>query len=287
MQMLHRSQPTQRGILTEMENESLQYAREFNNVERMRHVAPALFTGEAHPRMSSRYAFTNTYEMVKMMQAKGYGVSSVTGGRTKFSKLMVRLRMPTLYTHTYGDAGGAPELVIVDSHDGTSRLKMYLGWIQFLCMNGLVAGDMIFARSYMHTAPDLMAQVILELQDVGMYVDKMKDRMVRMMKHETTGAERAYLADSTTRERFGEDRDGTFVIDMRRKLLEPRREQDKGTDLYTVVNVIQENALRGGMRYTSGARRLRLADVRSVDKNLSINQQLWNDADAIMLRRAA
>src|SRR5262245_32540238 len=113
----------QLNLLTDFEADAIQSAHNFYDEGRMRSIAPALFTTHAHPKMSERYAFTNTYDIVKHIAAKGFGVTSIMGGTSPYNKMMIRMR-----NAMYDMRDGAPELVIVDSHDGTSRLKMVLGW---------------------------------------------------------------------------------------------------------------------------------------------------------------
>lgn len=268
--------------LPEHELVDIENASGFTDAARMRQVAPALFATTAHPRMTDRYSFTNTYDILLHMHNKGFKVSSVQGGETLYKKVMVRLRPTALANSDY-----APELVLLDSHDGSSRLKMFLGFIRFVCMNGCIAGDMLYARSYVHLAPDLMEQIMLELDDVGEHIDTLIQRIDRMKQHETTLAERIVLADTAVKQRFGDDKSGSFVADMRQRMLQIRRNVDNDNSLYCVMNVIQENIMRGGMMYESNHRVRRMSSIRNVDRSVNINQALWQQADELITRRAA
>lgn len=268
--------------LPEHELVDIENASGFTDAARMRQVAPALFATTAHPKMTDRYSFTNTYDILTHMHNRGFKVSSVQGGESLYKKVMVRLR-PTAFANT----DYAPELVLLDSHDGSSRLKMFLGFIRFVCMNGCIAGDMLYARSFVHLAPDLMEQVMLELDDVGEHIGSLIQRIDRMKQHETTLAERLVLADVAVKQRFGEDRSGSFVADMRQRMLQIRRNADNDNSLYCVMNVIQENIMRGGMTYQSNNTVRRMSSIRNVDRSVNINQALWQQADELITRRAA
>ena len=268
--------------LPEQEIADMQAAQAFTDVNHMQRIAPALFAKSAHPKMTQRYSFTDTYDILLHMHNRGFKVSSVQGGETLYKKVMVRLRPTALVNTDY-----APELVLLDSHDGSSRLKMFLGFIRFVCMNGCIAGDMLYARSFVHLAPDLMEQVMLELDDVGEHIDTLIQRIDRMKQHETTLAERIVLADVAVKQRFGDDRSGSFVADMRQRMLQIRRNADNDNSLYCVMNVIQENILRGGMTYQSNHTVRRMSSIRNVDRSVHINQALWQQADELITRRAA
>ena len=268
--------------LPEHEITDIENASGFTDAARMRQVAPALFATTAHPKMTDRYSFTNTYDILTHMHNRGFKVSSIQGGETLYKKVMVRLRPTALVNTDY-----APELVLLDSHDGSSRLKMFLGFIRFVCMNGCIAGDMLYARSFVHLAPDLMEQVMLELDDVGEHIGSLIQRIDRMKQHETTLAERLVLADTAVKQRFGEDRSGSFIADMRQRMLQIRRNADNDNSLYCVMNVIQENIMRGGMTYQSNNTVRRMSSIRNVDRSVNINQALWQQADELITRRAA
>jgi hypothetical protein len=185
---------------------------------------------------------------------------------------------------THHDLGNndAPEIVVLDSHDGTTALRLVLGFIRGVCLNGMIAGDLFYSRKFYHRAPDLMEQIMLELEDLNTHTTKLIQRINAMRNRSTNIGERMMLADAVVRERWGEDKDASFVADMRQRLLTVRRKEDTENDVYTVMNVIQENVLRGGMSYiTSNNRVANVRPISDVRRNLNINQTLWNTAEQL------
>ena len=66
-------------------------------------------------------------------------------------------------------------------------------------------------------------------------------------------------------------------------LLVPHRDEDKHNDLYTVLNVIQENMLRGnisGVNRETG-RRFTSREITSISKDAEVNKNLWDIAERI------
>jgi len=273
----------QLSLFAKHEVEAIDTARVFNDVDEMQLRAPALFAKSAHPKMSGRYSFTNTYDILLHIHNRGFKVSSVQGGQKTYNKVMIRMRHDA-----YDKRDDAPEIVIVDSHDGTSRLKMMLGIIRFICMNGMVAGDMLYSRSFVHLAPDLMEQVMLELDDIQQHITALEKRVQRMKNYTTNIGERILLADAAIKARFSrdEDRPASFIADMRQRMLHTRRSDDESKDMYTVMNVIQENVLRGGMTYHISNTIRRVAPITNVDRNLLINHTLWREAEGLIAKAA-
>jgi hypothetical protein len=61
------------------------------------------------------------------------------------------------------------------------------------------------------------------------------------------------------------------------QLIQPRRFEDRLQDLWTTFNVVQENAVRGGLtaRAPDSSRRSTTREVRGVDQNVKLNMALW------------
>jgi hypothetical protein len=59
-------------------------------------------------------------------------------------------------------------------------------------------------------------------------------------------------------------------------LIEARRPEDQGRNLWTTFQRVQENALRGGQPgRTVQGRRMRTREVASIDRGVSLNRALW------------
>jgi len=106
-----------------------------------RHV-PSIFAGEAHDSRSERYVYVPTIEIVEGLRREGwqpfFAVQSVPrdGSRHGHAKHMLRLRRDD----QIGKAEAA-EVIIVNSHDGTSAYQMFAGMLRFVCTNSMIAGD--------------------------------------------------------------------------------------------------------------------------------------------------
>ena len=61
-------------------------------------------------------------------------------------------------------------------------------------------------------------------------------------------------------------------------ILQARRSEDMGSDLWTVFNRTQENLIQGGFLVTNGRRRSR--KITNIDKNIAINTSLWDLASS-------
>src|SRR3546814_2716824 len=71
------------------------------------------------------------------------------------SELMIRLR----HASQINARGEANEIILLNSHDGTSSYRMLAGMFRFVCSNGLVCGDTVADVRVPHKG-DVAGQVI-------------------------------------------------------------------------------------------------------------------------------
>jgi hypothetical protein len=68
----------------------------------------------------------------------------------------------------------------------------------------------------------------------------------------------------------------TYSTQTIKDILEPRRQDDTASDLWTVFNRVQEAMIRGGFRVeVEGKKARKLKPIKSFEKDLSVNQKLF------------
>src|ERR1700747_3450879 len=70
-----------------------------------------------------------------------------------------------------------------------------------------------------------------------------------------------------------------------RMLLNPRRYGDGAKDLWTTLNCVQENIIRGGQRDCSrrpdGSRMPKSTAIKGVDEDMKLNKAFWEMAEVL------
>jgi len=245
----------------------------------VRRFAPSILTAEASPDRSDKYAAISTLDMVKGLREEGFRAVEIaqskacTPDRREFARHVVRMR------HVGGQvvAGAAHEVLLLNSHDGTSSFTMLDGWFRFVCSNGLVSGDIKSMVRIAHRgdaverAREAATALLDRVRESSRVIEAMKQRVL-------TPVEYLRLAQEGARARWGDE---TPVRPSH--LLEPRRSEDRGHDLWTVMNRIQENVIRGGTPgFASTGRRLTTRPVTSIDEDVRINRELWQAAESLL-----
>jgi hypothetical protein len=162
-----------------------------------------------------------------------------------------------------------PEIILINSHDGLSSLKMMLGLFRFVCSNGMVSGDVQDEIKYTHRKVNLDA-INEGAMSLVSRAGRITDSVNRMKSRQLTISERNDFIHQAAMLRY--DEPNQIQLDSLNRL---RRYDDRGDNLWNTFNRVQEN-LTQGRRY-SGIRR-----ITSPSTDISINRGLWKLAETIL-----
>ena len=245
----------------------------------LQNSAPAIFATSSNPKMSSKYTFVNTFEMISAFQNEGWAVSNVTQkGRGIHSSHQIRMRNGFL-PKVVGDT--ILEAVIINSHNGTTKFSISAGLYRLACGNGLtVPTSVCQSFSLRHQNID-MGQVRRITDEFAMKLPTI-EKSVEKMKLVTLSDEEMY--------KFAKN-----AIDLRWKqgsvptnisveaLLAPRREQDQSKDVWTTFNRVQESFVRGGVGYTTNSgRHVKMKPLTNFMVVNQVNTKLWELAESMI-----
>jgi len=251
-------------------------------LDEIRGVAPAVFSTHKALHMSENYAYVPTFQILETLLAEGFQCHEVAQSqpykkdRAPYVKHMLRLRYPTGEAPAIG--GLAPELVLVNAHNGTSQYYLMGGIYRFICANGMVVGDTFASMAVRHSGGDITRNRVLEgsYEIINEQLPAVMGQVVNMQGRILTGIEREEMATRALALRYPNTIPSFAAAD----LLRTRRPQDEGQDLWTTFNVIQENVTQGGShgRSTMFAQRTTMRAVERVDALVGLNRKLWDVA---------
>jgi hypothetical protein len=262
--------------------------------DELRAKVPSLFAEGKHESRSDRYAYIPTWDVVQAMLREGFVIreakqgNSRIPGKAPFTKHLVRMRHPGFTVREVGDT--YPELILENAHDGTSRYKLMGGMMKLACLNGLVVSDGTIASIAIGHTGKIADKVIDGSFEV---LEQTKDA-VRVVGDwrgiELKPAERLAFADSVRMLRFGEEAETSPI--RADQFLVPRREVDRGNDLWRTFNVAQENAIKGGLsamgRDANGKKRLSTTrEIKGIDQDVKLNRALFALAEKMAEIKAA
>lgn len=263
---------------------ALKANRPLNRAELLE-VVPSIFAIDGHSSRSSRFAPVATIDVVDRLAQENYfpmyAIQSQTRDVSKrdYTKHMIRFRQPG------AREGEANEIILVNANDGTSAYQLMAGQFRFVCSNGLVMGNMSHNTKIYHKGTDIMDDVIegvytvvKDFDDIERYKQEMKQIQLSTAQRDSF-AMTAYII----KEGLPEGGDWANAVYQPRLLLSGK---DLNTDdrydnsLYSTFNTVQQHMMAGGQKgyNPETGRRRSSREVTNIDKNISLNSELWNTA---------
>ena len=243
--------------------------------------APALFTQEPHFQASDKYHFVSTIEVLNVIKSLNWYPVSVQQSsvmdddKEGYQKHLVRFRH---FDDLLNPRENAVELLLFNSHDRSTTFSISMGIYRFICSNGLVIADSIFESYKIKHIGDRFEDVQNAINNITSYKPIIKEKIDTFESIMLTQAERDSFARSSIPLRFDKHLQVNY-----KDLLVAHREEDVKNDLYTTLNVIQENLLRGkisGVNKETG-RRFTSREITSISKDIDVNKGLWDIAERI------
>ena len=253
------------------------------NIDQLREIAPSIFAEQPAAKVSDRYGFVPTIAVVEELQNRG--LVPVFAGQTlsrqrdnrPFAKHLIRFRpqyAPTIANESL------PEVVLMNSHDGSSGFKLWAGIFRMVCCNGMIITDSVMGQvsvTHRTNAAEIVGDRSIEFMGK---IDHMEARIQRFMDRVLSPVEQSGLAETAAQLRWGNDRPAGLDHNA---LLLGRRFDDMGDTLWKTLNRIQENVIKGGVNLNRQRRQSSTRQLRSVGDDARINSQLWAAADALIV----
>jgi hypothetical protein len=263
--------------------------------EELFQLAPSIFATEAHSSRSDRFAPIPTIDVLRKIAEEGFypvGAKQSTARdpvKALFTKHLIRLRKLDGKVRKVGDS--VFELMLKNANDGTARYNLMGGLWRIRCANSLVSHEKTIEEIAIRHTGDAAIGVLeasMKLLDQSEKVLATAERWGRIDMNEF---ERFDFAKKAHAMRFEGKNYGVATAVQPDRLLEARRAGDKGTDLWTTFNVVQENIIKGGQEGEGQdgkgkACRYKSRPVNSIDADVTMNTRLWGLADEWATQRA-
>jgi hypothetical protein len=262
--------------------------------------APAVFAEVPHSKTSDNYLFLPTIKIVEGLQQVGWevvaakqtGNMKTTGEKRDTNKhaLFLARRDSLNKGASFGDS--LPLVKLENAHNGSSAFGLSTGFFRVVCANGLTVPDSIYsAPRVRHTLG-----MIGEAQQATLTVLKDFPRLIEMRNAlngiELTQDEKMLFGDAAAdifysqseRRQVNEAarkrmyvRGTGYVMPLEQQLVSARRYDDRKADLWTTMNVVQENLIRGNvlMANETATEARHTRKVTSIDRDNDIHQKLF------------
>lgn len=245
------------------------------SLEQIKNVAPSVFATSASPKVSNRYTFVPTVDIVENFVNEGWDISSVKQtGKGIHALHEVKFRNGEL--PNVGDT--LVEAIIRNSHNGTSTLSVSAGLFRLCCSNGLTVATSAADSFKVRHAGFELDDVKRLTEDFSKRLPIIEGSVNRMMERELTTDEKLDFVKKSAEVRW---KMGSIPATLDyEEILNPLREADNGDSLWQVFNVVQEKWVRGGIQYKSNSgRKTQIRTLNDILNTNRINTKLWELAE--------
>ena len=264
--------------------------------EQIKNSAPLIFAdAPTNPDVSDKYLFVNTETIIDDLEKLGWLPVQAAQRKARkaegtiFSKHMVAFQNPNIMIKSEDGDDAFPRILLTNSHDGMQAFKFSVGIFRLVCSNGLVVADEQFSdfkiKHKGYTFEELRGvvnQAVADLPNRVQVMNDMKNRVLSKEEKEQLAID-AMLIRAGIKPNSQEAKKFDYDADTIEDILEPKREADKGNDLWRVFNVIQEKITQGEFHAAlKGAKVRKVRKIKSFEKDVQVNKDLFKLATALI-----
>jgi len=247
--------------------------------DQLQAIAPSIFATEPWERMSERYTFIPTIDVVEKMRSEGFQPFSAVQSRTRipgkadFTKHQIRFRdvrngnVPAI--RQLGEI--STELVLTNSHDGASTYNLDAGLFRLVCLNGMVVSEGSIPQIKVRHSGNADGVIEASYRVVEQF-PQVLDSVQQFAQLRLTAPQQQAYAMAALDLKYDDAAPITPA-----QLMRPRRFADHEPTLWNTLNVAQENLIHGGIRGRNleTRRRVTTRPVNGIAENTKLNKALW------------
>jgi hypothetical protein len=274
---------------------SFQNSQSYLTKDQLKEKCPLAFAeAPTNPDVSGKYLFVNTETIVDDLDKLGWKPVQAAqrksrGKETIFSKHMVAFQNPDIKIKGSDGDDSFPRIIMTNSHDGMQAFKFSVGIYRLVCSNGLVVADEEFSdfkiKHKGYTFEELRGVVNEAVADLPNRVQVLNEMKNRVLTKEEKGklALDAMLIRAGIKPNSDKAKKFNYDEETIEDILDPKRKEDEGDDLWRVFNVIQEKITQGDFHAAlTGAKVRKVRKIKSFEKDLKVNKELFKLATALV-----
>jgi hypothetical protein len=270
--------------------------RESLTMDELKMICPEISTPEINPELrkhlgiSDKYVHVPTEQVIEDVMKLGWSPINAYRVNSRKKRNGVGRHMIKFVNYDFMQEGKTeyPELLLTNSHDGTTAFKLDVGIFRLVCSNGMVIKSQDFGsmkvRHYgydFETIKGAVNKLVEQIPDYLKQVEDMKEQELERKQMLEFAREAALLRFKTANI---ETIDKLVDVD---DLLESTRKEDEGNGLWEVFNRLQEKVVNGKFNYALGKKERKARPVKGFKSQVKLNQDLWELASSYLPEAAA
>lgn len=226
---------------------------------------------------SSKFGFISSEKLVSSLESQGLTLDRVVEMSIRKNKEVrqgyQKHRMVFNTGIKSNDDDGQLQMLVTNSHEGSTSLKFQLGFFRYICKNGLVVGrDVALPMTVRHTidnAAKISDTITMVLDQKNRVFESIEELKARKWNEEQIAK---FTKEALILRGYDEKLKGEL-----NPIFQIKRSEDRKADAFTMFNVVQENILRTGFKAVNGKNELvTLRAIKSLEEQNRINTGLWD-----------
>ena len=267
--------------------------RPVSNLDEARLIIPSAFATHPEENRSAKYSFVPTTDLLTSFEKLGWNPTHVKQcGRGEFSRHTIRLTNEKFKFIDNVDKI-TPQIILDNSHNGSSPAQLHMGMFRLVCTNGLVVSIPGFYSGMKLRHMGINMEELKQLSETALdHFNKVSKRISKMQQIELSQAQKEEFVVRAFYERSpsyfvgsdGQVNRNTMhdQLDFS-NILTPVREEDKKSDLWTIFNLIQEKSVKGMYeRKTTSGRVGSPKGITNAVRSINHNKALWEIAEGFI-----
>lgn len=208
-----------------------------------------VYANNASITTSNRYRHINTTNVIKTITDKGWELIDTSYAKVRKADRIGYQKHVLIFENSNYliDTENKMQLLVTNSHDGSSSLRFNLGIFRTVCANGLVVGDNFFEEYIRHDSERIPEKIEKVIEEIAAITPKLTETVVKMKSVQISNEQIDQLKKVAAEIRL-ENAKNVISIDFN-TIGNVKRIEDSNNDLYTVFNRVQETMIKGGIKY--------------------------------------
>lgn len=228
--------------------------------------------------VSNAYSMASTGSILEIFRDEGWVPTDYREQRVLSAERAGKQKHCIVLSNPSIGGSTLPRIMLKNSHDGTSSLRLLSGIFERICANGLVVGASAEDIRFRHTSltEEVVRagakRILTSLERSLSLADKMKALTL------DEGQRNDYA--KRVIEMVWEDDKYTIAPSA---LLWNHRQDQRVPNLWNTFNTVQEKVIRGGVRqYRTNGSSIRSREVKNIDRLITLNQGMWDLAEKVL-----
>ena len=256
---------------------------EFLSRVELNEICPVIFAEKASKGVSKHYTHIPTSKVINDMELLGWKVVDAKSVKARkkstqgFQKHLVVFRNADVVINGKDGDTVFPQVLLTNSHDGKNAFTFTAGLFRMVCENGLVISTSTFEDVKMRHMGYSFEELQVKIKEMVEKLPLTVESMNKMQATELGQKQAVEFAKKAIKTRFNDDELKRIKIDFK-DLLTPTRDEDKGKDLWSVFNVVQEKIIDGDFAYKVAGKLRKARQIKNFKQDQKINKELFDVA---------